>query len=1070
MSRPSIGPLDRPNLGVMHGTSLLPSNYRDASNSVNGPWKQQATPIALPTQRHAVQNPYFFANTLGNPTSRKTVLNSAQSNSTAPPHKRQKMDPHHASLTTSHYFRAGNSNGRNSSSTRGAALSHDSEPEIQVLSTPTSSRKRQQRHSVPNDAEIMVLEDSSEDIGELVARTEVDKTGDRSSPDPIALPERRPAHDFDTRPGQLASKTTKYQQREVSSRPVSPSVSDDEIESFTSEHPFMPGLKSPAIPPGIVEHHRQKFERSGEPASSTTNSLRGIPALNFVSSSKHPTVASRMKRKDQVSDPAMSSSGLTDSRKKRNAKFSLPLEVWYLGHVEFSRRDGDSPQKLEYEAKNMMLTIVTGQPPRKFLFKLDRDIKSIKVTNDNVAPLRKNVVIQFQTTKPHTQSSLKQWEGEFKGRFQGGGNRHLGSLTLVFSTDKNLGWNMTMYQEFATFLRHVCNDQETLRPKAASSLLEQVKNAADMASQQLSRPEHEESGMAPTLVATPSSTPSSSSAKIKVSRPGPKPPDPEAGPSDLRRSLRQSTARRAKSPSPPPPPLAAAEPDDLFLVYPPGPGALNIMRSDLRRLGPEEYLNDTLIEFGLKLWLSELREKDPTLADQIHVFSSFFYKKLNKKNPEEGYQSVRKWTSKVDLFSKKYIIVPINENLHWYLAIIYEPGHMLEPPLAVQPSPSRTTRKQAKGKAKASGGVEPTDSRSQVEAASTSSGQGGDGGTSSKEATRATTPSVTQDEEMEDVTAAAVRLSCSDIASVKPGSKFDARATSTAPSDLQYPTSPLRGDAMDVDGEKSLAEWPDVELPEPSELPQLPELNPPTHFFKGIFGPRSGVPVTRFYGSPFLSKKQEKTAGEAVVVVDSEDEENDRRQEAEVDDMLVVTQAPSPIRPSQTYILTLDSLGSKHPQAIKVLKHYLAREAKDKRGFDEVRDAIGKQVHVPTQPNSWDCGIYLLHLTKVFMSNPEHHFHIITTAKGTIPAADRKTQWQDHDVPQFRGYLASRITQLAEAWRAEKAAKDGEGKKRKNEEMEPEVISSEGEVDIVDVSGEPKVNPQRQRAPARLRG
>ena len=72
------------------------------------------------------------------------------------------------------------------------------------------------------------------------------------------------------------------------------------------------------------------------------------------------------------------------------------------------------------------------------------------------------------------------------------------------------------------------------------------------------------------------------------------------------------------------------------------------MRSDLKRLGPEEYLNDTLIEFGLKyipscfnvtnllmpslrLWLTELREKDPTLADQVHVFSSFFYKKLNKK-------------------------------------------------------------------------------------------------------------------------------------------------------------------------------------------------------------------------------------------------------------------------------------------------------------------------------------------------------------------------------------------------------------------------------------------------------
>jgi Ulp1 family protease len=28
---------------------------------------------------------------------------------------------------------------------------------------------------------------------------------------------------------------------------------------------------------------------------------------------------------------------------------------------------------------------------------------------------------------------------------------------------------------------------------------------------------------------------------------------------------------------------------------------------------------------------------------------------------EQGYNNVRKWTAKFDLFSKKYIIVPINE-------------------------------------------------------------------------------------------------------------------------------------------------------------------------------------------------------------------------------------------------------------------------------------------------------------------------------------------------------------------------------------------------------------------------
>lgn len=38
-----------------------------------------------------------------------------------------------------------------------------------------------------------------------------------------------------------------------------------------------------------------------------------------------------------------------------------------------------------------------------------------------------------------------------------------------------------------------------------------------------------------------------------------------------------------------------------ILVYPSsGAGALNIMKSDVKRLNPMCYLNDTLIEFGLK--------------------------------------------------------------------------------------------------------------------------------------------------------------------------------------------------------------------------------------------------------------------------------------------------------------------------------------------------------------------------------------------------------------------------------------------------------------------------------------
>ncbi|CEL51692.1 Ubiquitin-like-specific protease 2 OS=Schizosaccharomyces pombe (strain 972 / ATCC 24843) GN=ulp2 PE=1 SV=2 [Rhizoctonia solani AG-1 IB] len=141
-------------------------------------------------------------------------------------------------------------------------------------------------------------------------------------------------------------------------------------------------------------------------------------------------------------------------------------------------------------------------------------------------------------------------------------------------------------------------------------------------------------------------------------------------------------------------PVVVEDPDEVVLVHPTGAGSVTINRGELARLEPGEFLNDTLIELGLKMWLNDLRQKDPTLVDQIHVFSSFFFKKLDAGRGRGcDYNSVKKWTSKFDLFSKKFIIIPINEHLHWYLAVICFPEHVLKAPLP-QPSaqPSRVTR------------------------------------------------------------------------------------------------------------------------------------------------------------------------------------------------------------------------------------------------------------------------------------------------------------------------------------------------------------------------------------------
>ncbi|GJJ69531.1 hypothetical protein EMPS_01877 [Entomortierella parvispora] len=109
--------------------------------------------------------------------------------------------------------------------------------------------------------------------------------------------------------------------------------------------------------------------------------------------------------------------------------------------------------------------------------------------------------------------------------------------------------------------------------------------------------------------------------------------------------------------------------------------SIAVRSEDVSRLADGEFLNDTLIEFGLKYIHSNLELKNASLAGQVYIFNSFFYQRLLAK-PSKGsmssYDSVKSWTSKVDLFSMKYIIVPIHENLHWYLAIIVNPGLILQ--------------------------------------------------------------------------------------------------------------------------------------------------------------------------------------------------------------------------------------------------------------------------------------------------------------------------------------------------------------------------------------------------------
>ncbi|XP_066532913.1 sentrin-specific protease 6 isoform X2 [Hoplias malabaricus] len=144
-----------------------------------------------------------------------------------------------------------------------------------------------------------------------------------------------------------------------------------------------------------------------------------------------------------------------------------------------------------------------------------------------------------------------------------------------------------------------------------------------------------------------------------------------------------------------------------LMVYPPPPakGGISVTNEDLHCLNDGEFLNDVIIDFYLKyLFIEKLKKED---AHRSHVFSSFFYKRLNQRERRNApdttnlpiqkrkHNRVKTWTRHVDLFQKDFIFVPINESAHWYLAVICFPGlegMHVEPNPEFQPHPPSQPR------------------------------------------------------------------------------------------------------------------------------------------------------------------------------------------------------------------------------------------------------------------------------------------------------------------------------------------------------------------------------------------
>lgn len=108
-------------------------------------------------------------------------------------------------------------------------------------------------------------------------------------------------------------------------------------------------------------------------------------------------------------------------------------------------------------------------------------------------------------------------------------------------------------------------------------------------------------------------------------------------------------------------------PVEKLIVYPPPPakGGISVTNEDLHCLSEGEFLNDVIIDFYLKYLVLEKLKKEE--ADRIHIFSSFFYKRLNQRERRNLHETtnlsiqqkrhgrVKTWTRHVDIFEKDFI-------------------------------------------------------------------------------------------------------------------------------------------------------------------------------------------------------------------------------------------------------------------------------------------------------------------------------------------------------------------------------------------------------------------------------
>ncbi|XP_015477152.1 sentrin-specific protease 6 isoform X5 [Parus major] len=424
-------------------------------------------------------------------------------------------------------------------------------------------------------------------------------------------------------------------------------------------------------------------------------------------------------------------------------------------------------------------------------------------------------------------------------------------------------------------------------------------------------------------------------------------------------------------------------PIEKLIVYPPSPakGGISVTNEDLHCLNEGEFLNDVIIDFYLKyLVLEKLKKED---ADRIHVFSSFFYKRLNQRERRNIHETsnlsiqqkrhgrVKTWTRHVDIFEKDFIFVPLNEAAHWFLAVICFPG--LEKP-KYEPNPHYLENAAMPMKSSSSDGESSTPSPlpNELDAQNSPSKS-----TAKKTFTKKySTALIDPNTETEDSESSCCRRSpCRGKSAFKKLNQIDSDVEE--PNTVELACHKLDHRTLDENGIQG-------------------EFTAASQSMDGLHKIRLNYSEDSADGSKL---------NEDELIDFSEDQDNQEDSSDDgglADDNCNSEMGQWYLKPTickQPCILLMDSLrGPSRSNVVKTLREYLEVEWEVRKGSKRSfsKDVMkGSNPKVPQQNNFSDCGVYILQYVESFFENPILSFELPMNLTDWFPRPRMKTKREE---------------------------------------------------------------------------